>query len=141
MITIDITMVIQIINILVLIGVMNVVLYKPVRTMLAKRDEKLNTLQKEIETFHKNAKLRQEEIDRKLHEAHIKAKDELDGMRGTAQASAAEKLAKIREESAAAKTARVQEIQQQVTSARSELQAQIDGFATEIAGKIMGRAV
>jgi F-type H+-transporting ATPase subunit b len=141
MITIDITMVIQIINILVLIGVLNVVLYKPVRTVLAKREEKLSALQKEIETFHKNAKLRQEEIDRKLHEAHVKAKDELEAMRGTAQTSAAEKLAKIREESAAAKTARVQEIQQQVTSARSELQAQVDGFATEIAGKILGRAV
>jgi F-type H+-transporting ATPase subunit b len=141
MITIDITMVIQIINILVLIGVMNVVLYKPVRTMLAKREEKADSLEKEIATFHKNAELRQEEISRKMQGARASAKEELEGARSGAQAVGAEVLAKIREEANAAKAAQLSEIEQQFNSAREALKGQVDGFAAEIAGKILGRAV
>jgi len=141
MITIDITMVIQIINILVLIGVLNVVLYKPVRTMLTKREEKAASLEKEIATFHKNAGLRQEEIDRKMQGARAKAKEELDGARGGAQTAGAEILGMIREEANAAKSDRLAEIQQQFGTAREQLRGQVDGFAAEIAGKILGRAV
>lgn len=141
MITIDITMVIQIINILVLIGVLNVVLYKPVRTMLAKREEKAASLEKEIATFHKNAGLRQEEIGRKMQGARAKAKEELDGARVGAQTAGAEILGMIREEANAAKADRLAEIQQQFGAAREQLQGQVDGFAAEIAGKILGRAV
>ncbi len=141
MITIDITMVIQIINILVLIGVMNVVLYKPVRSMLVKREEKVASLGKEIDTFHKNAELRQEEISRKMQGARTKAKEELEGARSVAQAAGGEILAKIREEANAAKSAQLAEIEQQFNSARQALKGQVDGFAAEIAGKILGRAV
>jgi F-type H+-transporting ATPase subunit b len=141
MLTIDITMVIQIINILVLIGIMNVVLYKPVRTLLAKREEKINSLDKEIDTFHKNAKLRQEEISRKMQEARVKAKNQLEGARSSAHTIGGDLLVKIRAEATADKTVRLGEMQQQVASARTELQTQVAGFAAEIAGKIMGRSV
>lgn len=141
MITIDITMVIQIINILVLIGILNVVLYKPVRTVMAKREEKAASIGKEVETFHKNAALRQEEIGRKMQAARTKAKEELEGARSTAQAAGGEILAKIREEANAAKSAQMAEIQQQFGTAREQLRGQVDGFAAEIAGKILGRAV
>lgn len=141
MITIDITMVIQIINILVLMGIMNVVLYKPVRTMLQKREEKVSSLHKEIDTFHKNAKLRQEEIDRKIQDARSKAKEKLESARSSAQGTGAEIVAKIREEANAAKMAQLDEIQQQFAGAQKELKGQIDGFASEIAGKILGRSV
>ena len=55
MITIDITVIIQIINILILIVVMNTVLYKPVRATLEKRKEKVDELANAIDTFTKNA--------------------------------------------------------------------------------------
>ena len=141
MITIDITMVIQIINILVLIGVLNVVLYRPVRTMLAKREDRVDSLEKEIETFHKNVELRQEEISKKMQESRSKAKEELESARSSAQLSGNEILAKIREEANAAKALQLSEIEKQFAAARDELKGQVDGFAAEIAGKILGRAV
>jgi F-type H+-transporting ATPase subunit b len=141
MITIDITMVIQIINILVLIGVLNVVLYRPVRTMLAKREERVDSLEKEIETFHKNVELRQEEIGKKMQEARRKAKDDLEGARNSAQSSGNEILAKIREEANAVKASQLSEIEKQFAAARDELKGQVGGFAAEIAGKILGRAI
>lgn len=141
MVTIDITTLIQIINVLVLIGALNVVLYRPVRAILEKREEKAASLEKEIDTFHKNAKLRQEEIERKLQDARIKAKEELETARSGAQTTGAEIVGKIREQANAAKAERLKEIHQQIGGARQELKGQIDGFAAEIAGKILGRSV
>jgi len=141
MITIDTTMVIQIINILILIVVMNAVLYKPVRTILAKRKEKLAELSNEIDTFKKNAELRQEEINRKLGDARNRAKEELEKAKGAAQVSTTETLAAVRQETTTDKNAQLEEIQKQFADAQQQLKGQVDSFAADMATKILGRPV
>jgi len=141
MITIDITVVIQIINILILIVVMNAVLYKPVRTVLAKRKEKLSELANAIDTFRKNAELRKEEINRKLNDARIKAKEEIDRAKSAAQESTSESLAQVRLEATANKTDQLNEIKKQFTDAQQQLSGQIESFASEMAAKILGRSI
>lgn len=141
MITIDITVLIQIINILILIVVMNAVLYKPVRTTLAKRKEKLAELANAIDTFKKNAELRKEEIDRKLNDARSNAKEEIDKAKSAAQTSTAESLAQVRQEAMASKTDQLNEIQKQFTDAQQQLSGQVESFASEMAAKILGRSV
>jgi F-type H+-transporting ATPase subunit b len=141
MITIDITVLIQIINILILIVVMNAVLYKPVRTVLAKRKEKLAELANSIETFKKNAELRREEINRKLNDARSKAKEEIEKARSAAQTTTAESLAQVRQEATSHKTAQLDEIKKQFTDAQQQLSGQIDSFASDMAAKILGRSI
>ena len=141
MITIDITVVIQIINILILIVVMNAVLYKPVRAVLEKRKEKVTELANSIETFKKNTELRKEEISKKLNDARIKAKEEIEKSRAAAQTSSAESLAQVRHEAQANKTVQLSEIQKQFTAAQQQLSGQIDSFASDMAAKILGRSI
>jgi len=141
MITIDITVIIQIINILILIVVMNAVLYKPVRTVLAKRKEKLAELGGAIDTFKKNAELRKEEINRKLNDARRRAKEEIEKAKGEAQAATSESLAKVRQEAMANKTSQLDEIHKQFTDAQQQLSGQIDSFASDMAAKILGRSI
>jgi F-type H+-transporting ATPase subunit b len=141
MITIDITVLIQIINILILIVLMNAVLYKPVRAVLAKRKEKLGELANSIETFKKNAELRKEEISRKLNEARIKAKEEIEKARSEAQAASAESLAQVRQEAQTNKTSQLDEMKKEFTAAQKQLSGQIEGFASEIAAKILRRSI
>ena len=141
MITIDTTMVIQIINILILIVVMNAVLYKPVRTILAKRKEKLAELSNEIDTFKKNAELRQEEINRKLGDARNRAKAKLEKAKSAAQAASAETLAAVRQDTTANKNTQLEEIEKQFADAQQQLKGEIDSFASDMATKILGRAV
>jgi len=141
MITIDLTMPIQIANILILIVIMNIVLYKPIRTILAEREKRISGLEKDVDEFHKNAKLRLEEFDSKLNDARSRAKEELDTVRGEAQAAGSDKLAGIRKEADARKAENLAQIQDQFAKANEELKGQVEGFAAEMAGKIMGRAI
>ena len=84
MITIDITMPIHIINMLLLIVIMNAVLYRPIRSILIEREKKVDSLEKEIETFEKNSQLQLDEFDKKLVEARGKAKEQLEAAKSAA---------------------------------------------------------
>jgi len=141
MITVDITMFIHIINMIVLMLVLNTILYKPIQNILLKREEKLESLGKDIEQFEENARHRQQEVDKKMREASAKAKEALDGARSEAQAVGDEKLSAIRTESDSEKEKQLTDIRSQVEAARKELQEGASGFAREMAGKILGRSL
>jgi F-type H+-transporting ATPase subunit b len=141
MVTIDITMFIQLVNILVLIVIMNAILYRPIRRILEQRQKKVADLEKEIENYNRNAALRLEEFDRKIQEARQNAKAEVDGQRGEAQSAAALKVTEVRGEFDQKKNEQFSQIEAQLTSVRQEMQGQIEGFARDMAGKVMGRAL
>ena len=141
MISIDITMVMHIINMVVLMLVLNAILYKPVLGILEKRTQKIESLNGEVAQFEQNARQRQAELDKKMREASNKAKKALDGARAQAQAAGAEQLAIIRSESDNVKEKQLAELRSQVEVARKELQGNTAGFAQAMAGKILGRSL
>jgi F-type H+-transporting ATPase subunit b len=141
MITIDITLLIHIINMIVLMFVLNAILYKPVQSILLKRQEKLDSLNKDVEQFELNARHRQKEVDKKMREAGARAKEALDTARGEAQAVGAEKLAGIRAEADSEKEKNLTDIHVQIDTARKELAEGASDFANEMAGKILGRSL
>lgn len=141
MITIDLTMPLHIINMLLLIVIMNAVLYRPIRSILQERDKKLTGLAKDIETFEKNSNLRIEEFNRKLAEARGKAKSEFEAVKGAAMSESGDKLAAIRKTAEAEKADQLSKMQGEFTAARQALSGELETFAGEMANKILGRAV
>lgn len=141
MVTMDITLVIQVINMIVLMFILNKVLYIPVKKILKERSENLQGMQGEISDFENKAALRQKEVDGKMAKASGKAKLALDTARAGAQEAGDEKLAAIKAEADAGKEEKIAEIKSQVENARKELQAGLDGFANDMAGKILGRSL
>ncbi len=140
MITLDMTMWVHIVNILIMIAVMNAVLYRPVRAILKERKKEVATLETDIETFEKNAELRLEEFDQKLAAARAKAKEKYDVVRSEAMAVSSDNIAAIRKEADQEKNAGLADLAGQFEKAKSELQNQIEGFGREMANKILGRA-
>lgn len=141
MVTMDITLVLQMVNIFILMFLLNKVLYKPVLSILRERAKKMKGTQEEIERFDKDARLRQEEVDRKMAQASSKAKAALDSARSEAAAAGSEKLAAIKAEVDAEREKRMTELKSQVDSAGKNLQASLDTFAADMAGKILGRSL
>ena len=140
MITIDLTMPIHIVNMLLLIVVMNAVLYRPIRSIIIERAKKIAGLEKDIETFEKNSKQRLEEFDKKMAGARANAKAEIDGIKAAALGETSEKLAGVRSEADVAKADQLGQLSGQVATAEKALQGELDSFASEMASKILGRA-
>jgi F-type H+-transporting ATPase subunit b len=103
MVTIDKTLLFQMINMVILMFLLNGVLYKPIKKILKERAEKMLGMQTDIAKFDKNARLRQEEVDAKMAKASGKAKAALDAARAEAQTAGDEKLASIKAEVASFK--------------------------------------
>lgn len=141
MIEIDLTMLIQIVNMLLLIVILNAVLYKPIRSILEDRQKKIAGLDESVATFRKNSGLRLEEFDQKMKDARLRAKKEYEATRVAAHAESNEHLAGIRKEADAQKSGRLAEIEKQFATAQGELKGQIDGFASDMASKVLGRAL
>ncbi len=141
MITTDITLFIQIVNMVVLMFLLNGVLYKPIKNILKERSERLRGMQENISKFEKNAKLRQDEVDAKMAKASGRAKTALDSARAEAQAAGDAKLKTIRSEADSAKEAKLAELRAQIESARTSLQSDLQGFAADMASKILGRSL
>ena len=141
MITIDITMVMHIINMVVLMLVLNAILYKPVLGILERRAQRVGSLNGEVAQFEQDARQRQDELNKKMREASNKAKKALDGAREQAQTAGAEKLAIIRKETDSVKEEQLADLRSQIEIARKELQGNTAGFAQAMAGKILGRSL
>ena len=141
MITMDITLLIQIVNMVILMFLLNGVLYKPVKKILKDRAERQQGMQGEIAKFEKNARLRQQEVDEKMAKASGKAKAALDSTRAEAQAAGEQRLGSIKAEAEEGKNRQLAEIRAQIDSARAGLKANLEGFANDMAGKILGRSL
>ncbi len=141
MVSMDITLFLQIANAFVLMFLLNGVIYKPVLKILAERKVKLQGMRNDVTTYEDNARRRQEEVDKKMHSASTQAKAALDNARAGAKAAGEEKLAAIKAEADTEKDKQLAEVKTQFDGARKELEAGLDGFATAMAGKILGRSL
>jgi F-type H+-transporting ATPase subunit b len=121
--------------------VLNAILYKPILGILKKRQDKVDALNNDADQFEDNARHRQAEVDKKMHEASMKAKKALDGARSEAQAVGAEKLAAIKQEADGEKEKQLSALRAEIQTARKELQDNTAGFAQEMAAKILGRSL
>lgn len=141
MISIDVTLLMHIINMIVLMLVLNAILYKPVLGILEQRARKVADLNDDVAQYEENARQRQAELDKKMREASNKAKKALDGARSQAQTAGGEKLAVIRKESDSIKEKQLADLRSQVEVARKELRDNTAGFAQAMASKILGRSL
>lgn len=141
MITIDITLLIHIINIIVLMVVLNAVLYKPVLGIMAKRTQRLGALEEEVVRFESDAAAQQNALDSKIREASARAKKALDEAKAQAQAMTAKTLAEKRAAADEDKKKALEIAHQEAENARKALQDKTADFARAMTEKILGRSL
>ena len=141
MINIDGSLFIQIANFLVLIWILNIVVYRPIRKILIERNERIDGLEKGIETRFKDAQEKDEEFSRGIREARVQGVKEKDALLDEAAAEEKQIIAKINEKAQADLAAVRAQIEKDIDEVRSALQSQVDDFARAIGQKILGRTV
>jgi len=141
MLTIDLTLLIQVINMFVLMILLNRVLYQPVRKIIRERAKHLGSLQAEISRFDQDAQDRQGAVNAQMAQAAAQAKTTIDRGRSEAQADASQRLDVRKKAAQAEKEKQTAVIREQMAAAKQALEAELQGFATQMASKILGRSV
>jgi F-type H+-transporting ATPase subunit b len=132
---------IQIINFLLIIWILNLILYRPIRNILRQRKEKIERLELSIATYNEDAREKDEAFALGIKEARAKGLKEKEAL---LQAGAEEEKKIIEQVSqkAQAELAGMREkIAREAQTVKASLQEKVDEFADDICKKILGRAI
>jgi F-type H+-transporting ATPase subunit b len=141
MLEINSTFFFQIGNFLLLLLLLNIVLFRPIRRIMIRRDEEVDSLQKSIENYQGRSKQNEKNIEEGMVLARkdgFAVKEKLKGkgleeeklvLQG-ANSSVEEKLGKAKSE-----------MEMKMADVRKALEDQVAGFSTELAEKILGRSI
>ncbi|MDI6790064.1 MAG: ATP synthase F0 subunit B [Thermodesulfobacteriota bacterium] len=141
MLDIDITLLIQMANFLALMVILNLILYRPLRKIIAERKEKVSGLEREIEGLIKNASQRLEDFKVKMGGAHERGNKEKEILKNEGLGEEKQIISKTRSEAEASKSHMLSQVEQDADKAKEELKGQVSGFASDIAAKILGRSI
>jgi F-type H+-transporting ATPase subunit b len=141
MIDINITLVIQMANFLLLAFLLNMVLYRPIRNMIAKRNEVIAGRQQGIERADADAASAVREFEEKVHEARNQGRQKVQEFKEAAYVNEKDLLREASEASAEELADIRQKVKKDIAAARKRLRAQIQAFSIDVAQKVLGRSV
>jgi F-type H+-transporting ATPase subunit b len=137
----DWTLFVQIANFLVIIWVLNIILFRPIRNILIQRKEKITSLEQNIETSDSKAKEKNEAFDSGIRDARSKALNEKNALLQEAADQEKEIIDKINQKAQADLAEVRKKIAKDAEAVSASLQKEIDSFASAIGEKILGRAL
>jgi len=141
MITIDFSIVAELVCVLFMITILNSILYKPLRNIIRQRKEKMDSIDAEAAKFENNTKRLIEDFENKMKEARLAGKQEFDKFRAAAKEQEQNLIDESTKEAEAKREELMAKLTDEIDAAKKDLQAQAEAFAMEIAQKLLGRAV
>ena len=141
MISLDSTILIQAVNFLLLIAILNVLLYKPILSIIEQRRKRFDDSDEEIKRLNASVDQKAAEYEQKLQAA----KQDALGVKSDILKEAADQAKAIIEQKREKIPAMMAEFQQRVNSeigeARQVLSRQSQTISKEIAEKVLGRSI
>lgn len=141
MINIDGSLIIQMINFLLLVWVLNIILYRPIRGIVTRRREKILGLESGIGQYERDAQDRDAAFNDGIRAAREKGFAEKTLMEQQAREEEMKIIEEINEKAKADALSTRQMVAKEAEVVRKSLQSQIGVFADDISSKILGRAV
>jgi len=132
---------IQIINFLLIIWILNLILYRPIRNILRQRKEKIERLELSIATYNEDAKEKDEAFALGIKEARAKGLKEKEAL---LQAGAEEEkkiIERVNQKAQAELAGMRKKISREAQAVKASLQEKVDEFADDICQKILGRTI
>lgn len=140
MIELNITLIIQLVNFLILLALLNVLIYKPIRGIVKQRQAKMSSDLTEIERFNEQARSKLDEYQAALDRARKEAGEIRESEKKNAVAEEKDILAVAGEEGATALNAARKDIEAQSKEARKALSQQVKKYAKLVTDKVLVKA-
>ncbi len=140
MVSLDLSIFILMFNFLLLIWIMNMILYKPIRKILVERKEKITGLEGTIEGCAKDVDDQKATYVSGIKAARAKGQKEKEALLQAATEEESAIIGKINEKAKAELVEIKEKISKDADAVRVELEKEIDAFVDAIGNKILGRA-
>ncbi len=136
MINIDITLLIQLVNFLVALAIINYLIIRPVRSVIARRRAQNDELRGAADTLVAEADSKLEGYNSRIEKARAEVTAVRRNMRAAAEKSAQTRLNDAGDEARAIHRAAAERVRAESAEARQELDSRVDGFV-QVALKTM----
>ena len=141
MVSVDYSLLVQIVNFILLVLILNVVLYKPIRGVLAKRREAIDGLNASIDASSVGVREREETFAAGIKEGRTKGVQLKDALIDEASQEERRIVGEITSRAQDDLAAVRESISQEMVAVRESLLSEVDDFASAIGEKILGRAL
>lgn len=140
MISLDFTVVIQIINFLVIVFVAKKMIYEPMLSNIENRDNKISRLVSASDSLKSEIATSKKEYEEKLQKVRAEVAEYQKNIREQTLKEAAEKLSKVKEEVTSEIASARSELEKAVVTARASLEKEAEQLSQVIIEKIIGKA-
>lgn len=141
MINLDIAFVIQLVNFLVLVLLLNVFLFKPIRKQLAERSDLISGAKLKSAAVDKEVQEKLAAYEARMREIRSSAADERGVLKKEAQQQEAAILEKARVEASEALASIKAKVAQEAQDARRLLKESAESLSADICEKVLGRSL
>ncbi|MDD2318774.1 MAG: ATP synthase F0 subunit B [Geobacteraceae bacterium] len=141
MINIDIVLLFQAVNFLVLMFLLNILLYKPIRKVLADRKAEIAASKEKTVSVDAEVRQKMEQYEQKLRDVKAEATEERNLMLREARQQEAVVLEAARREAADGLAGIQEAIRKEAAEAELLLQSQADALSRRICEKVLGRSL
>ena len=141
MINLDIAFVIQLVNFLVLVLLLNIFLFKPIRKQLADRSALISGAKLKSAAVDKEVQEKLASYEARMREIRAGAADERSVLKKEAQAQEAAILEKARVESSQTLASIKAKVAQEAQEARRLLKESAETLSADICEKVLGRSL
>jgi len=141
MINPDITLIIQMVNFFILLFVLNLILFRPIRNIIKERNQIIQNFNSDITSLTDEAQDARERFEQKVLENKKEGMAQVNKMKGDGEHAEEDLISATTTEV----QAKIEEARQKVASdiqeARTQLQAQVQAFSVAVTEKVLGRSI
>jgi F-type H+-transporting ATPase subunit b len=137
----DYTVLIQIANFLILLFLLNIIAYRPIRRIIYQRKDDMASMVNITEEWGKKAEKFAQELEINEAVTRKEGQKEKEGLKNKGFEDERAMLQEVYSNTEENLEKARQEIQERLKRAQQSLQAEVDDFSQELAKKILGRAI
>jgi F-type H+-transporting ATPase subunit b len=141
MINPDITLFIQMINVLILLFVLNFILFRPIRKIIKERNQIVETFNSDIASLTGEAQSSMEKFEVKILEARQEGVGRVQSMKDEGEQAEVELIATTTQEVQTKIDEARKKVASDIQDARTELQKQVQTFSVAVTEKILERSI
>jgi len=141
MLNINITLFIQIANFLILLFILNLILYRPIRNIIKNRQQAVDDFSDKIEELNGGVQQALDKFQKEIQEARKKGRQRVQSMKEEGFDEEKSMLEDARKEAESLIESVRKRVEKEIGQAREQLRGQIKVFSLQLAEKILGRSV